>query len=550
MTIYRQIYQKIIDDIRSGKLKPGEKLASIRKYADENGISCNSVQNAYNQLLEEGYIFSREKSGYYVADFEENLIHLQNKDRHVKRNRDIKNEETKKPKQDKLDEQDKQARQYETDEQAKQFKAGGDKDIIYLSANLTDSSIFPYETLRHLYRQVLSDKNNSILGQNGNFCGDFALRDAISNYLYKHRGIECTPDQIIIGGGTAALMAQLIKLFDFAADTETEVEAKPMGTESTGSTSENPMGTESTKPKGTGLTFFLETPCYQKTQRIIQDAGCKIIPLPLDENGAIVPYEDSAPPAQIPPSTSIPTSAKVPTSASMPTFAKIPTQTSALPSRASILLITPSHQFPLGITMPVTRRTALLRWASEKTMCFIIEDDYDSEFRYKGHPIPALQSMDKNGRVIYLGTFSRTLTPSMRINYAVLPSALAALYKKRFDYYSCPVPRIEQQVLSLFINGGYFERHINRSKKIYKARRDLMIEQLTKKLPEAYLSGTNAGLHFIMKVPDEENFIKKAAANNLIIQGTGSGWVIIGYAHLNKSQIIQAAERIKQTMED
>ena len=206
-----------------------------------------------------------------------------------------------------------------------------------------------------------------------------------------------------------------------------------------------------------------------------------------------------------------------------------------------ILLITPSHQFPLGITMPVTRRTALLNWANQKQNRYIIEDDYDSEFRYKGHPIPALQSMDTHQRVIYIGTFSRTLTPSMRINYAVLPPHLAQLFKNKFDYYSCPVPRIDQQVLSLFINEGYFERHINRAKKIYRARRDLMITELEKNIPECKLLGTQAGLHFIMEVKDEKSFIEKAAENNLILQGTGTGSVIIGYAHLKDEEISHAA---------
>nr|MCR4953937.1 GntR family transcriptional regulator [Treponema sp.] len=211
MTIYRQVYQKIIDDIRSGKLKPGEKIASIRKYADENGISCNSVQNAYNQLLEEGYIYSREKSGFYVADFDEDLIHLEYEGAREKKSWNVSNVNEEKNK----DAKDKKDRFRE-----KQVFAGGrnevtntNNSILNLSANLTDSSLFPYDTLRRLYRQVLSTTNESILGQNGNFCGDIEFRKAIANYLYNHRGIDCSPEQIIIGSGTAALMAQLIKLF-------------------------------------------------------------------------------------------------------------------------------------------------------------------------------------------------------------------------------------------------------------------------------------------------------------------------------------------------
>lgn len=476
MTIYRQIYNKIIEEIRTGKLKPGQKILSIRKFADENGISCNSVQNAYNQLLEEGYIYSREKSGFYVADFEENLIHLELKDNSafLENNQNTTND-----------------KQTLTNTNLSRPPFSGNhiysanpnvSGKLNLSANLTDSSLFPYDTLRRLYRKVLSTSNESILGQNGDFCGDLEFRKSIADYLYNHRGINCSPEQIIIGSGTASLMSKLIRLFKFS---------------------------EETTP-----VFLIENPCYEKTKRIIQDEGCNLISLPMDENGATVPE-----------------------------LTIQPSSTFQNESQTTILLISPSHQFPLGITMPVTRRTALVNWANQDSNRYIIEDDYDSEFRYKGHPIPALQSMDTNGRVIYIGTFSRTLTPSMRINYAVLPQKLALLYKKRFNYYSCPVPRIEQQVLSLFINGGYFERHINRSKKIYKARRDLMISELEKKIPACKLYGTQAGLHFIMQVKDEKTFIKKAAENNLILQGTGKGSVIIGYAHLKDEEIKLAAKK-------
>lgn len=502
MTIYRQIYNKIIEEIRTGKLKPGQKILSIRKYADENGISCNSVQNAYNQLLEEGYIYSREKSGFYVADFEENLVHLELKDNSafLENNQNTTND-----------------KQTLTNTNLSRPPFSGNhiysanpnvSGKLNLSANLTDSSLFPYDTLRRLYRKVLSTSNESILGQNGDFCGDLEFRKSIADYLYNHRGINCSPEQIIIGSGTASLMSQLIRLFKFS---------------------------EKTTP-----VFIIENPCYEKTKRIIQDEGCNLISLPIDENGATVPEltQKTLTPYNLPA-----TQNKGKSTTENDLHLEQPSSAFQNESQTTILLITPSHQFPLGITMPVTRRTALVNWANQDSNRYIIEDDYDSEFRYKGHPIPALQSMDTNGRVIYIGTFSRTLTPSMRINYAVLPQKLALLYKKRFNYYSCPVPRIEQQVLSLFINGGYFERHINRSKKIYKARRDLMISELEKNIPGCKLYGTQAGLHFIMQVKDEKTFIKKAAENNLILQGTGKGSVIIGYAHLKDEEIKLAAKK-------
>ena len=131
-------------------------------------------------------------------------------------------------------------------------------------------------------------------------------------------------------------------------------------------------------------------------------------------------------------------------------------------SGADILHITPSHQFPTGITMPVSRRYELLHWASKKSSRYIIEDDYDCEFRLFGKPIPPLQSIDKSEKVIYINTFSKTLAPTFRISYMVLPPHLASLFYAKLGFYSCTVSNFEQFTLAKFIEGGYFERHINR----------------------------------------------------------------------------------------
>src|SRR5699024_3875686 len=120
------------------------------------------------------------------------------------------------------------------------------------------------------------------------------------------------------------------------------------------------------------------------------------------------------------------------------------------------------HQYPTGTVMPISRRSALLKWAAEKEHRFIIEDDYDSEFRYYGKPIPALQGNDKNGKVIYMGTFSKAIAPAIRVGYMVLPKQLLAIYQEKLSFYSCTVSRIDQAILSEFIREGHFERHLNR----------------------------------------------------------------------------------------
>lgn len=453
--LYQQIYRKIVSEIQEGFLKANTKLPSIRKYADENGLSCNTVQNAYNQLLAEGYIYSKEKSGYYVSEFEAGLIHEK---------RSFADEKT----------------------VAAVEKTAVHDDVINLSANLIDNSLFPYSTLTHLYREVLSGKNSGFLRQIGDLCGDFEFRKAISDYLYKHRDINCSPEQVVVGSGTALLLMQLTKLF--------------------------------TDDEGNLPVFVMETPCYTKTQQLIVDAGCKTVSIPLDKEGI--------------------------------DLNEIKNSGVGDGKGNCVVHVSPSHQFPTGNTMSAPRKASLLKWCYEGEGRYIVEDDYDSDFRYKGRPIPALASMDSKDRIIYMGTFSRTLTPSMRIGYMVLPVELARRYKQLFSYWTCSVSRIEQQVLSVFLNEGYFERHINRAKKICRARRDKLLELLEGAFPGVEVLGAEAGLHFIVKAKSlgfekEEELIKKAGAVKLQLQGTGTGWIILGYAHLDYSEMERAVEILR-----
>ena len=160
--------------------------------------------------------------------------------------------------------------------------------------------------------------------------------------------------------------------------------------------------------------------------------------------------------------------------------------------------VTPSHQYPLGIVMPISRRIELLNWAMEHKT-YIIEDDYDSEFRFQGKPIPALHSLDQNDRVIYMNTFSKSLAPSFRMSYMVIPQHLMGIYQHMSSYHGCTVPTFEQYVLYKFMNGGFFERHINRMRNHYREKLEL-IRQLVSPYPWIKLHGDEAGLHFLMEI--------------------------------------------------
>ncbi|MEK4697998.1 PLP-dependent aminotransferase family protein [Solibacillus sp. FSL R7-0668] len=174
-------------------------------------------------------------------------------------------------------------------------------------------------------------------------------------------------------------------------------------------------------------------------------------------------------------------------------------------SNANIVYVTPSHQFPTGAVLSANRRTQLLRWAAETENRYIIEDDYDSEFRYIGKPIPALQGLDTNDRVIYLSTFTKSLMPSLRVAYFVLPPALVYRYQEHFNYYSSTVPRFEQHILANFMKDGHFAKHLNRMRKTYRKKHDKCIDVFANYYPQITISGDAAGTNMLISFDHEHS---------------------------------------------
>ncbi len=216
-------------------------------------------------------------------------------------------------------------------------------------------------------------------------------------------------------------------------------------------------------------------------------------------------------------------------------------------SGADVAYITPSHQFPMGITMPASRRSRLLAWAQGAPGRYLIEDDYDSEFRYASRPIPALQSMDTQGRVIYIGTFSRSIAPSIRIAYLVLPPALLARYRALFGYQQSTVSRYEQAVMARFLAEGYYSRYLRRVGNLYRARRDALAAQLGA-LPGVELSGQDGGIHFLLtnRALSEPELCARALARGIRLRGLGfychsvapkASTVVVGYGGLGREEI-------------
>lgn len=274
---------------------------------------------------------------------------------------------------------------------------------------------------------------------------------------------------------------------------------------------------------GRDRVYALENPGYRKLYQIFGVNGAAVRPLPLDADGL---------------------------------------RADALQqSDASAVYLTPSHHFPLGTVMPAKRRMELLAWAAAAPGRYIIEDDYDSEFRYASRPIPALGELDRAGRVIYVNTFAKSLAPSLRIGYLVLPDALMETYRERFSLYSSTVPSFEQHTLAAFMRSGGFERHISRSRKVYQARRDALLDALDRELADLphEVSRAEAGLHLLLHMRNgmaERELIARARDAGVRVYGLSGYYLppvkppratlVLGYAGLTETEIREAAALLRQ----
>ena len=267
----------------------------------------------------------------------------------------------------------------------------------------------------------------------------------------------------------------------------------------------------------------MEDPTYKQAYRVLGGMGHPVFPVGMDDSGFRVQELERVP--------------------------------------ASAAYVMPSHQFPMGIVMPVKRRQELLAWAMKAPDRYLIEDDYDSEFRYRGKPIPALQGMDDSGRVIYMGTFSKAIAPAIRVGYLVLPPSLLERYEERGRFYSSTVSRVDQRILAMFIGGGYFERHLNRMRAQYKGKHDLLIRLLKEFGREYTVSGENAGVHVLVHLPrglSEAEAVQRAKEDGVRVYGlerycigaaadpAQGGTVLLGYAGLSEEEIAEAAAILKK----
>lgn len=415
-SLYESLYKCIKNDILQGKLCAGEKLPSKRSFAKNLGISVITVENAYGQLSDEGYIYSMPKRGFYVSDID--MVANPNTSAKTSADANL------------------------FDDSASIACSPYFADF---SSNQTDSEIFPFSIWSKTVRSVLND-NQIQLMINSPCAGILPLRNAIAHYLRDFRGMQVFSHQIIIGAGTEYLYGLLIQLL------------------------------------GKDLIYGVENPGYHKIGKICKSMDVSYRHVDLDENGVSIHELEE--------------------------------------KKIDIIHTSPSHHFPTGIVMPVSRRYELLGWAAKKKQHYIIEDDYDSELRLSGKPFPTLQSIDVSGKVIYMNTFTKTLASTVRISYMVLPEDLAKRFYSELSFYSCTVSNFEQYTLAQFMENGSFEKHINRLRNYYQNKRDAILKELKSGSIGKYITiqEEEAGVHFLMHIQSdctEAEIVEKAKAGGV-----------------------------------
>ena len=485
--LYEQLYQFIKKDILAGRLEGDTRLPSKRSLAEQLSVSVITVENAYSQLLSEGYIYSKPRSGFFVSD-----ITPMNP--------------TELPGTSSLLSSDKSSNSENAiSTHLYDSKNTSVKPIIKTPAtpfadftsNANEPSSFPFATWAKLNRRILSE-NQELLMSNSPSNGLSELRYAIATFLWGFRGININPENIIIGAGTETIYSILIQLL------------------------------------GYDKVYATEDPGYDKIALTLEANNVRTVRIPLDGSGIITSNLDKL--------------------------------------NVDVVHTTPSHHFPTGITMPIKRRYELLNWANTSPQSnvtipgeishsqkqyhrYIIEDDYDSEFRLSGLPIPSLMSIDTNEHVIYMNTFTKTLASTIRISYMILPDHLMQLYHEKLSFYSCPVSTFEQLTLAHFISEGYFEKHINRSRTASRKKRDLLLKSI-KNGPLADISEISeeqSGLHFILKIntPKKTKEIQEAAEKtgiriSFVKSRDKTKNLMINYSSIPLDRIEEAVTRLEK----
>ena len=475
--LYLQIYDAIRSDIIKGSLKAGDKLVALRKLADELNVSRNTVENAYAQLVAEGYIESRTGSGYVVCDVDFSplsatcsLPGCPDSPQHSPHAPAIGH----------------------ASPALSEGPGAPSLEFDFTYGNRPRGS-FPNTVWRKLTSEALFSADSQANAY-GEALGEMDLRREIARRVHATRGVNCDPEQVVIQPGTQAALGNLLDLFDVKHD-----------------------------------RVALENPGYDGAAAVFCNRGFRINPLPLSAN---------------------------PSEASQEAYIE-----ALRASKAKLLFCTPSNQFPIGITMPLSMRVRLIEWAASNDG-YIFEDDYCREFRYGERPIPSLQSLDTRNRVIYMGTFSKVLSPALRMSYIILPPQLLDRWREKFARHYCPVPWLSQKVLYLFIKEGHWDRYMRSTMTAYHKRHDLLMECLRREMGNKIeIFGGVAGLHLLVATHDgrsETELITAAEKHGVRVYPTSGYWlkghetdpfgrcVLIGFSSIEPELIPEGIHRLAE----
>jgi GntR family transcriptional regulator / MocR family aminotransferase len=465
--LHCQLYQQFREAIVSGREAAGMPLPSSRALAVDLGVSRNTVLNAFDQLLAEGYVTGRRGSGTFVTDgLPDNLLWVRStreKAAHrVRLGRTL-------------------------SRRGRQLAALGvffpPVAPIPFRHGLPAIDEFPEKLWARLASKRWRRPPRECLGY-GDAAGYGPLRKAIAAYLGSARAVHCEAEQVIIVSGSQQaiyLMAQVL------IDPQEEV--------------------------------WVEDPGYLGTRAALLSAGAHLVPVPVDGEGLIV-------------SRGIEQSRK-----------------------ARLVYATPSNQYPTSATMSLSRRLELLEWA-RRSGAWIVEDDYDSEYRYASRPLASLQGLDQCGRVIYVGTFSKLLAPALRLGYIVAPPALVGAFTAASALISRHPPSMEQVVLADFIAEGHLRRHVRRMRTLYQQRRDQFVEVARRELAGMLeVHPPDAGTHLIGWLPQgwNDRAVAKAAGregvqtkpfSNYCLRRRRRGGLILGYGAYAKKEMLAGVQKL------
>ena len=466
--LHRQIYEGYRSAILRGDLRPGQQLPSSRTLATEIGISRFPVLDAYAQLLTEGYFESRTGAGTFVSTSLPDQLSSSANDAQASAQIDCEPRPVSR--------------------RAALLPYFADTPWRHgwgaFSVHQPALDQFPFRTWASLVaRHSLSPRAGAI--HHVDPLGLEPFREVISTYLRTARGVRCDPQQImIVSGSQQALEIASRVLFD------------------------------------AGDAVWIEEPGYQLTRAVLMGAGCRLVPVPVDDEGMDVAAGIKG----------------------------------ARNARAAF--VTPSHQYPLGVTMSASRRLQLLNWA-HSAGAWIIEDDYDSEYRYGSMPIASLQGLDRNSRVIYIGTFSKVLFASLRLGYMVVPFDLVEHFRRvRFAMDIFP-PYLYQEVLTDFIKAGHFARHIRRMRLLYSQRRAALAKSIAEQFDRKIkIHGAAAGMHMTVTLPDRQHDVeiaKRAAQDRVWLWPLSPSYLgerkrqgfVLGFGSSPAEHIPQAVGRVR-----